>query len=183
MPSGPSFALFETALGTCAIGWRGGRIAALHLPEGSAAAARSGLRRRFPAAVEEPPPALVAATVEAVRALLAGEAVDLSGTALDLDDVPAFERRVYAAALEIPSGATLTYGEVASRIGDPGAARAVGRALGRNPVPIIVPCHRVVAAGGRTGGFTAPGGADTKLRLLAIERAAPLGRPDLFAPA
>jgi methylated-DNA-[protein]-cysteine S-methyltransferase len=85
--------------------------------------------------------------------------------------VPAFHRAVYAVARAIPPGETLTYGEVARRLGDPGSARAVGQALGRNPFAIIVPCHRVVAAGGATGGFSAHGGAATKRRILAIEGA------------
>lgn len=174
------FALFETALGTCALGWRGTRIAALHLPETEAAATRDGFLRRFPDAVEDAVPAEMQAVVRRIRKLLGGEPVDLSDIDLDLDDVPDFHRRVYAALLAIPPGATTTYGELASRIGEPGAARAVGWALGRNPIPIVVPCHRVVAAGGRTGGFSAPGGAMTKLRLLAIEGAAPMGQPSLF---
>ena len=88
-----------------------------------------------------------------------------------MERVPDFHRRVYQVARTIPPGKTLTYGDVARRLGDPGAAQAVGQALGRNPFAIIVPCHRVVAAGGRIGGFSANGGAATKRRILAIEGA------------
>ena len=106
-----------------------------------------------------------------MTALLDGEPVDLSDLMLDLESLPPFQRRVCEAARAIPVGATLTYGEIATRIGEPGAARAVGQALGANPFPIIVPCHRVLAAGGKPGGFSAPGGVTTKLRLLATEGA------------
>jgi len=102
---------------------------------------------------------------------------------LDWEGVPDFERRVYDEARRIPPGRTATYGEIAAALGEPGAARAVGRALGRNPFTLIVPCHRVLAAGGGYGGFSARGGVTTKLRLLAIERARPHSGPDLFDPA
>jgi methylated-DNA-[protein]-cysteine S-methyltransferase len=118
--------------------------------------------------------------VDGVVELLSGAAVDLSTVALDMKHVPAFDRRVYEVARTIPPGQTLTYGEVAARVGDPGAARDVGQALGRNPLAVIVPCHRVVAAGGRTGGFSATGGVTTKLRLLEIERARLTSEPTLF---
>ena len=106
-----------------------------------------------------------------ITALLRGEPCDLGSIDLDMSDVPEFHCRVYAVARTIPPGRTLTYGDVAARLGEPGAARAVGQALGRNPFAIIVPCHRVVAAGGRLGGFSAGGGAVTKRRILAIEGA------------
>jgi O-6-methylguanine DNA methyltransferase len=105
-----------------------------------------------------------------MTALLGGEPVDLSDLTLDLESLPPFQRRVCEAARAIPVGSTLTYGEIAARIGEPGAARAVGQALGANPFPIIVPCHRVLAAGGKPGGFSAPGGVTTKLRSLANRR-------------
>ena len=114
-------------------------------------------------------------------ALLAGEPSDLSAAPLDLDGVPAFHRRVYDLARRIPPGETLTYGEIAGRLGDPSQARAVGQALGANPIPILVPCHRVFAANGRMGGFSAPGGVSTKLRLLEIEGARANAIPSLFA--
>jgi methylated-DNA-[protein]-cysteine S-methyltransferase len=103
--------------------------------------------------------------------VIAGECRDLSGIPLDWTRVAAFDRRVYEAAREIPFGATLTYGELAAKIGDRDAARAVGQSLGRNPFAVIVPCHRVRAAGTKLGGFSAGGGAATKAKLLAAEGA------------
>jgi len=107
--------------------------------------------------------------VEGISALLHGERSDLSAVELDMDGVPSFHRRVYQITRTIAPGATLSYGEIAARLGAPGSARAVGQALGRNPFAIIVPCHRVVAAGGKVGGFSATGGTTTKLHLLSIE--------------
>jgi methylated-DNA-[protein]-cysteine S-methyltransferase len=111
----------------------------------------------------------VQAALRAIEQLLSGNAVDLSELELDLAEVPPFQRRVYEQARRIAPGSTLSYGELAAQIGSPGSARAVGQALGRNPFPIVVPCHRVCAAGGKVGGFTANGGIDTKRRLLALE--------------
>lgn len=110
--------------------------------------------------------------IDAMTRLLAGDDVDLRDVRLDMTGVPDFDQEVYAAARALPCGVTKTYGEIATSIGAAGAAQAVGQALGHNPFPIVVPCHRVVAAGGRNGGFSAPGGVDTKLRMLAIEGAA-----------
>ena len=117
----------------------------------------------------------------AIRRLLAGEAVDLSAVPLDLSQTPAFHAKVYEIARAIPPGETLTYGQVAERLGDKLLARDVGQALGKNPWPIVVPCHRVVAAGGKLGGFSARGGVNTKLKLLAIEGAKAAAQADLFA--
>lgn len=176
----PLFCLFDTAIGPCALIWQDGAIIGAQLPESDPESARRRLLRRFPGAEEAPAPEVVAAAIADIRALLAGEPRDLSHLPITLDAASPFERRVYEVALSIPPGETLTYGDVARRLGDPGAARAVGVALGRNPVPIIVPCHRVLAAGGRTGGFSADGGVDTKLRLLTIERARTDPSPGLF---
>lgn len=163
------FALFDTAIGRCGIAWNERGIRGVQLPEANAAVTRARLRRRFPAAVEAPTSPLARRAIAGITALLDGTPVDLSDLPLELDSVPEFPRRVYAVARTIPVGATLTYGELAARLGEPGAARAVGQALGANPWPIIVPCHRVLAAGGKPGGFSAPGGVSTKLRLLATE--------------
>jgi methylated-DNA-[protein]-cysteine S-methyltransferase len=132
-----------------------------------------------------PPSPAVRAAIDSVVALTSGAAAEPAGAelaalTLDLGELPAFDREVYAVARTIPPGETLTYGEIAARLGDPGAAREVGQSLGRNPIAIIVPCHRVVAAGGGTGGFSANGGVDTKLRLLEIERARFTDGPTLF---
>ncbi|MFO1400949.1 MAG: methylated-DNA--[protein]-cysteine S-methyltransferase [Steroidobacteraceae bacterium] len=163
------FALFDTAIGRCGIAWNERGISGVQLPESNAAVTRARLRRRFPAAVEAPPSPLARRAIAGMTALLDGTPVDLADLPLELDQVADFQRRVYEATRAIPVGATLTYGEIAARIGEPGAARAVGQALGANPWPIIVPCHRVLAAGGKPGGFSAPGGITTKLRLLATE--------------
>jgi methylated-DNA-[protein]-cysteine S-methyltransferase len=121
----------------------------------------------------------VGGVIAQLEAYFAGERVDLSGVALDLGGVPAFHSDIYAVLRTLSWGVTATYGELARRVGAPGAARAVGQAMGRNPVPIIVPCHRVLAAGGKIGGFSAYGGALTKERLLALEGVHLGGTPPL----
>jgi methylated-DNA-[protein]-cysteine S-methyltransferase len=165
------FTLFDTALGRCGIAWGERGIAAIELPGRDDAATRRRLRRAAPGATETAPPEAVAAAIDAIVRLFDGESADLSPVALDMDGVPEFHRRVYDAARSIPPGETLSYGEVAARLGEPGAAQAVGYALGRNPFPIVVPCHRVLAANGALHGFSAPGGLATKRRMLAIEGA------------
>jgi methylated-DNA-[protein]-cysteine S-methyltransferase len=190
------FAVFDTAIGACGIAWGPDGIVGVQLPEsseseaGSDAGSGSGggtaerLARRFPSAAasgsSEPPPD-VAAAIDAIRALLQGEEVDLSGIALDFGAVTPFRREVYELARQIPPGTTSSYGEIANRLGKPGAARAVGQAMGNNPFPIVVPCHRVLAAGGKIGGFSADGGATTKARMLAIEGAILAAEADAVA--
>jgi methylated-DNA-[protein]-cysteine S-methyltransferase len=176
----PSFAIFDTAIGRCGIAWSGRGIASLQLPEARERETRARLLARFPGAREEHPPRGVQGTIDAVSALLRGEPSDLSRVVLDVDGVPPFHRRVYEVTRTIPPGSTRSYGEVATLLGSPLSARAVGQALGRNPFAIIVPCHRVLAAGGRAGGFSANGGVSTKLRLLAIEGVVANGQPLLF---
>ena len=177
---GRSFTLFDTAIGRCGIAWGPRGIAGVQLPEAARGETRARLRRRFPEAREAAPPSEVQRAIDAIAALLRGEASDLSGIALDMDGVPPFHRRVYEVARTIPPGATLSYGDIAARLGAPGSARAVGQALGRNPFAIVVPCHRVLAAGGKAGGFSANGGVATKLRLLSIEGAPASGALPLF---
>ena len=163
------FALFDTAIGRCGVAWGERGVAGIQLPEAGERETRARMLQRFPAAGESAPPPEVQRVIDRIVALLCGEASDLSTIALDMGQVPAFHRRVYEAARAIPPGMTLSYGEIAARVGAPGAARAVGQALGRNPFPIVVPCHRVLAAGGKIGGFSAQGGIATKRRMLAIE--------------
>lgn len=177
-----AFAIFDTALGAAAIVWRAARVTGLHLPEPDPARVRAAVARRHPNAAEAGPPAAILPAVEGVQALLAGVRVDLGEVPLDLSDAPAFHRQVYEVARTIPPGRTLTYGEIAERLGDAGLARAVGQALGQNPTPILVPCHRVLAAGGGAGGFSARGGVKTKLKLLEIEGALAAASLPLFAP-
>ncbi|HTT82088.1 MAG TPA: methylated-DNA--[protein]-cysteine S-methyltransferase [Rhizomicrobium sp.] len=177
--SGSGFALFETAIGHCGIVWSERGIVGVQLPEGGAHATRSRVLRRFPAAREVVPPAEIQRVIDDVIVSLAGEPQDLSRVQLDTGAVTDFQRRVYDIARTITAGSTLSYGEIAERLGDRQLARDVGEALGQNPFPIIVPCHRVMAAGGKMGGFSAPGGVRTKLRLLSIEGTQP-GGPTLF---
>ncbi|WOJ90387.1 methylated-DNA--[protein]-cysteine S-methyltransferase [Methylocapsa polymorpha] len=164
------FELFDTALGPCGVIWGERGIVGLQLPEASKRETRARILQRFPDAREVSPSSNAERARDGVIALLRGEANDFSAIALDMDRTPPFHRRVYEAARAIPPGATASYGDLAARLA-PGAARAVGQALGRNLFAIIVPCHRVLAAGGKLGGFSAHGGVATKLRLLAIEGA------------
>ncbi|MEU7785831.1 methylated-DNA--[protein]-cysteine S-methyltransferase [Amycolatopsis sp. NPDC049159] len=173
------FTVFDTAIGVCGLAWRDDVVVGTSLPEGSGARTRAWLLRRFPDAVEEPPPAAVRAAVDGIVALLGGARPDLASVALDLASVPEFHRRAYEVARTIPPGRTLTYGDIAHRLGQPGSAQAVGQAMGHNPFPIIVPCHRVLAAGGKDGGFSARGGVGTKRRMLVIEGAL-ADEPTLF---
>jgi len=165
------FTLFDTAIGRCGIAWRSGLVVSTALPGEDDAATERHLLRRLPGAVQAQPDDMATAAIIAVQCLLSGEPVDLSVIPVDFDACPAFERQIYALLREVPTGSTVTYGELAARAGAPGAARAVGMAMGRNPVPIIVPCHRVLASSGRSGGFSAPGGVTTKFRILQIEQA------------
>ncbi|GAA1736134.1 methylated-DNA--[protein]-cysteine S-methyltransferase [Isoptericola hypogeus] len=181
--SGLVAVVFPTSIGHCAMVWDPAVAAVVGstLPQGGASAVRAAVRRWYPGAVEtEPEPGgELAGAVEAVRELLDGGTRDLVDLPLDLTAAPEFDARVYGVVREIPPGNTLTYGEVAERLGMPGAAQAVGQALGRNPYPPIVPCHRVLAAGRRVGGFSARGGPRTKLRMLAAE-GVHLEQPTLF---
>jgi methylated-DNA-[protein]-cysteine S-methyltransferase len=178
-PAESGYALFETALGRCALIWRGGLVVGAALPEESDEKARRSLARRFPGAVEAEPPPFAAEAMARIASLLAGGKTDLGDIRLDPEG-SAFERNVWQAARRIPCGEVRSYGDIAREIGAPGAAQAVGLALGRNPVPIVIPCHRVLAADGRSGGFSAPGGVATKFRILEIEGARRPGEPELF---
>ena len=175
-----AFSLFDTPIGACAIIWGERGIKALSLPEKSEAQMRARILRQFPDANEESPSPDIAAAVERIRALLEGGRDDLTDLGLDMAGQPEFHLRVYALARAIPPGETKTYGEIAEALGDKTLSRAVGQALGRNPWPIVVPCHRVLAANGKTGGFSADGGVDTKMRMLTIEGAGRSAAPSLF---
>ena len=186
LPATKGFALFDTALGSCGIAWGLNALTGVQLPEANEQATRARMRWRFPQVSElgpeSAPPPFVAHAVEDIVALLRGEPNvprDLSNIALDWTGVAPFNRRVLELARTIAPGQTLTYGEMAGRLGEPGAARAVGQALGHNPFAPVVPCHRVLAAGSASGGFSANGGVSTKLRMLLAERAA-FGAPGLF---
>ncbi|MBK9083469.1 MAG: methylated-DNA--[protein]-cysteine S-methyltransferase [Rhizobiales bacterium] len=173
------YALFDTALGRCGLAWGEAGLVGVSLPDPDERAMRARLARRAGVAADgafAPPPS-VGAAMASIAALFAGEPRDLMEIVIDEQRVGAFERAVYAATRAIPPGRTESYGEIARRIGAAGAAQAVGRALGANPWPIVVPCHRVTAADGALHGFSAPGGLETKRRLLVIEGAL---APSLF---
>jgi len=173
--------VFDTAIGSCGIAWgERGQIVGVQLPQTDEEATRSCMRRRFPGVPESSPSPTVEAVVMRIRRLLEGEPDPLLDVPLDMTGVPAFNRRVYEITRAIPPGRTMTYGEVAARLGEPGAARAVGQALGHNPFAPVVPCHRVLAAGTAAGGFSAEGGVATKLRMLQIEKAQLGSEPGLF---
>ena len=154
------FALFDTPIGRCGVAWEGDAIEGVQLPEQRVADTRRRLQDRFQCAVEAAPPAAIQDAIDRMVASLRGEADDLADVPLDLDALPRFQRRVFEVVRTIPAGETLSYGEVAA-------------AAGRNPYPIVIPCHRVLAAGGRIGGFTATGGVAVKERMLAAEGVSP----------
>ena len=174
------FCVFVTAIGPCGMAWRDGLIAGVQLPEGDEARTRLRMQRRFPEAAEAPPPPEVATIVQRLRRSLEGQPDPMLDVPLDLSGIAPFQQRVYEVTRAIAPGRTLTYGEVATAIGEPGAARAVGQALGHNPFAPIVPCHRVLAARSGAGGFSAEGGILTKLRMLETEQARFGTEPGLF---
>lgn len=165
------YCLFDTAIGRLGIAWGENGIVRVQLPEASDPSTCARMLRGLADATQAMPPPAVERTVERITALLRGAHDDLADVALDMRGIPDFSRRVYEHMRRIGPGQTTTYGEVAARLGDPGAARAVGKALGDNPFAPVIACHRVLAAGGRSGGFSAAGGPATKLRLLQIEGA------------
>jgi methylated-DNA-[protein]-cysteine S-methyltransferase len=171
-----AYCLFETALGSCGIAWtapaHGTAVIALALPEAAREMTERRLARASGAQKPTAPPPEIAQIIARLRKHLEGSAEDFRDVRLDLEGADLFARQVYAAAREIPVGETRSYGEIAAAIGQPTAAQEVGKALARNPIALIVPCHRVVAAGGKPGGFSAHGGLATKATLLAIEGAA-----------
>lgn len=174
------FAIFDTAIGACAIAWTEHGVRDVLLPSRSTAHTRTTLASRYGPAAEVAPPPAVARAIAAIVRLLDGEPEDLADVELDLTGVPEFNQQVYAVARTIDPGATLCYGDIAVRIGQPGAARAVGRAMGENPCPIVIPCHRVLAADGSLHGFSSYGGIATKRRMLQIEGALAPDEPTLF---
>jgi methylated-DNA-[protein]-cysteine S-methyltransferase len=172
------YCLFDTPLGQCGIAWRDDgpsvvrpAVTLLQLPAVTAERTESRIARASGARGPSAPPAVIAEIIERLRKHLEGEAQDLRDILVDLTGADDFARRVYEAAREIPPGQTRTYGEIAKALGQPREAQAVGQALGKNPIALIIPCHRVVAAGGKPGGFSAHGGRATKASLLAVEGA------------
>ncbi|MDB5705374.1 MAG: methylated-DNA/protein-cysteine methyltransferase [Sphingomonas bacterium] len=164
------YQLFDTASGVAAIAWSAAGIIGFRLPASSAEATERALLRRFPGAVRAEPPAEIAETIAAAQLYFAGGEADFSDVRVDLGEQEPFFAQVYDRVRRLGWGETTTYGAVAKELGaGPEAARDVGQAMASNPVPLIIPCHRVLATGGKVGGFSAPGGAESKVRMLAIE--------------
>jgi methylated-DNA-[protein]-cysteine S-methyltransferase len=178
--TGQNFAIFDTAIGPCGIEWGPRGINGVQLPMGSEDKTRARIRQRHGDIVESAPTAEVQSAIGGIVELLSGKPNDLSDIPLDLDGVPEFNRGVYSIARTIPPGQTMTYGDIAKKLGGVELSRDVGQALGRNPCPIVVPCHRVLAAGNKPGGFSANGGVVTKLKMLQIEGAVVNHTPSLF---
>jgi len=175
------FAIFETTIGPCGIVWSEYGVIGVLLPEASEGKTRARLQKRYRDARESEPSADVAGTIAKVRALLRGEPADFSDAKLDIKTLPEFNRSVYEITSAIPRGSVMTYGEIAARLRkEPQAARDVGQALGENPIPLIIPCHRVLAANGKPGGYSGAGGVKMKLKLLTIEGAKLSDEPSLF---
>lgn len=164
------FHIFETAAGFCGIAWSEAGISGFRLPGDSAEATERHLLRRLPQAVAGTPPEHVQQLIAAVRRYFAGEVIDFTEVPVDLDGQEDFFRKIYAELRTVGWGRTTTYGTLAKALGaGPEAARDVGQAMAKNPVPLIIPCHRVLAAGGKVGGFSAPGGSVAKARMLELE--------------
>jgi len=178
--SNQHYALFDSAIGICGIEWGPRGINGVQLPMGSEEKTRARIRQRHGDIEEAAPTTEVKAAISRIADLLAGKPDDLLDIPLDLDGVPEFNRGVYDIARKIPPGKTLTYGDIAKKLGGVELSRDVGQALGRNPCPIVVPCHRVLAAGNKPGGFSARGGVSTKLKMLEIEGAVVNHTPSLF---
>jgi methylated-DNA-[protein]-cysteine S-methyltransferase len=178
--TGQHFAIFATAIGPCGIVWGERGITGVQLPMGGEEKTRKRILQRDGDVTEAAPTAEVQRAIDGILELLAGKPNDLADVVLDLDGVPEFNRGVYDIARRIPPGKTMTYGDIAKKLGGVELSRDVGQALGRNPCPIVVPCHRVLAAGGKPGGFSANGGVVTKLKMLAIEGAVVNHTPNLF---
>ena len=178
--TGHYFAIFDSAIGPCGIVWGERGITGVQLPMGSEEKTRKRILQRNGEVVEAAPGAEVQRAIGRITELLAGKPDDLADVVLDLDGVPEFNRGVYDIARTIPPGKTMTYGDIAKKLGGVELSRDVGQALGHNPCPIVVPCHRVLAAGNKPGGFSANGGVVTKLKMLAIEGAVVNHTPSLF---
>ena len=169
----PGHAIFHTALGFMGIAWSERGLVRLCLPQSSAESLERRLLRlegvpgrRFE---DGTAPGWAGELIEAIKAYAAGETIDFSDVPVDLDGVDDFRLAIYDAARKLAFGETTTYGELAKRAGHTGLARETGAALGANPVPLVIPCHRITAAGGKIGGFSAPGGSATKEKMLAME--------------
>lgn len=171
------FTLFETAIGVCGVAWDARGVVGAQLPMPNGEKTRLRMLQRFPQGEDASPPASIQRIIDDVVAMMKGEAKEFSNAPLVMDDVPEFNQRVYRIARAIPHGGTLTYGDIAKELGDLALSRMVGQAMGQNPFPPLIPCHRVLGAGGKPGGFSANGGVETKLKMLTIEKAKIAGQP------
>jgi methylated-DNA-[protein]-cysteine S-methyltransferase len=172
MSRGPcQYKTFDTAIGKCAIAWHENGILRLQLPEESSAETVAKLGQRFQESLDNVPD-FVQQTINKLQRYLSGQAQDFSNVKLDLSYTPQFHKRVYEALRLIRAGEIVSYAELAKRAGSPLASRAVGQAMARNPLPILIPCHRVLNSSGKLGGFSAYGGTDTKAKLLSLEKTA-----------
>ncbi|MBD9374139.1 methylated-DNA--[protein]-cysteine S-methyltransferase [Rhizobium sp. ARZ01] len=170
MSGAVSYLVFETAGGHCAIAWNDAGVVRFQLPGQDADTTRRLLQHRLPSAEPAEPPPAIAAAVAAIDRYFSGKEVDLTGVPVDLTGQSPFFKAIYDAVRQVRWGEIITYGALARQLGaGPEAARDVGQAMAKNPVALIIPCHRVLAAGGKIGGFSAPGGASSKLKMLALE--------------
>jgi len=175
------YLLIDTPWGACGLAWSAEGITRFQLPTTSREATEARIAKLGLRPVDGAAPANVEDAVTALHRYFAGEPVDFTSVPVDLGNISDSQREIYAALRAIPWGGITTYGELAKRLGTPGGARAIGQAMGRNPVPVIIPCHRVLAAGGALGGFSAPGGRNTKQQLLALERRSAVEELPLFS--
>jgi len=168
------YSLFETAHGYAALAWNERGVTSFRLPAPTAEETRRSLLRRLPDAREAVPSGKVAALIDAARRYFGGERIDFADVPLDLGPQEPLFAKIYDLVRGLGYGETTTYGAVAKALGEgPEVARDVGQAMARNPIPLIVPCHRVLAAGGKIGGFSAPGGSNAKARMLEMEGVRP----------
>lgn len=163
------YVLFDTAFGPCGLAWSEDGLTRLQLPERDRPATEARLKRGIEAPSQSQPTAFVSRAIVSLQRYFAGRRIDFADLDLDLSGLAPFHARAYQALRRIGWGETVTYGELAKQLDSPGAARAIGQAMGRNPLPIIIPCHRVLAGGRKIGGFSAYGGALAKERLLTME--------------
>jgi methylated-DNA-[protein]-cysteine S-methyltransferase len=174
MRSERSYHLFDTVFGTCAIVWSVGGLTRVRLPQADAGELAERLAANAAAWDSASPlPEVASTAIDAITRYMTGVRVDFRSVKLDWGAVPGYNARIYRALARVPYGSTTTYGALALEIGKPNAARAVGMAMGRNPWPIVIPCHRVLASGQQLGGFSAPGGVTTKISLLRLEGSLP----------
>jgi len=178
--AGRGYSIFDSTVGRCGVAWGGSGILGVQLPEAREIETRRRMLRQYPDARELPPPLMVEIAIDGIVALLRGKPCDFSDVVLDMNGMPPFNRRVYEYARTIPRGETITFAELAKRLGASGAGHAVGQAIGRNPFTILVPCHRVLAADGATDSFGMNGGMISKRRLLSLEGALAKSGPTLF---